>query len=199
MDLVPVGFAGPLSPDEMRRILPAIRCGNEFQAGVLVFAAVRGRHFFFYALCSQPGVAYRPALRRDFGSPHLLLYERDRPGPHPIEVVEKMEHAPTADRLRASGYLFGYPDHAVDFFVNADIAGSTSADKKLVPRTSTVPTVASASHKFVWAVPKGHQPNEADRAILAQAEPILAEYRHRRDLYIDAGKPGVGLATRLVR
>lgn len=174
--------------DEMRRILPAIRCGNEFQAGVLVFAAVHDgkRH-------AHAWVAYRPALRRTI-SAHLTFFSPYgiSPESHPIEVVEKMEHAPTADRLRASGYLFGYPDHAVDFFVNADIAGSTSSDKKLVPRDFlTVPTVASASHKFVWAVPKGHQPNEADRAILAQAEPILAEYRRRRDLYIGVGKPGV--------
>ncbi|AGA28756.1 hypothetical protein [Singulisphaera acidiphila] len=174
--------------DEMRKIVPVLRCGDAFQAGVLVFAAVHDgkRH-------AHAWVAYRPALRRTITA-HLAFFSTFgiSPESHPIEVVEKMEHAPTADRLRASGYLFGYPDHAVDFFVDADLDGSKSTDKKLVPRDFlTVPTVASESHKFVWAVPKGHQPNDEDRAIMTQAEPILAEYRRRRDLYIGAGKPGV--------
>ena len=174
--------------DEMRKILPVIRCGDAFQAGVLVFAAVHEgkRH-------AHAWVAYRPALRRTITA-HLTFFSTYgiTPESHPIEVVEKMEHAPTADRLRASGYLFGYPDHAVDFFVGADLDGSKSTDRKLVPRDFlTVPTVAAESHKFVWAVPKGHQPNDEDRAIMAQAEPILAEYRRRRRFYIGAGKPGV--------
>ncbi|SIO59956.1 hypothetical protein SAMN05444166_6217 [Singulisphaera sp. GP187] len=174
--------------DEMRRILPVIRCGDAFQAGVLVFAAVHDgkRH-------AHAWVASRPALRRTIRAHHTFFSTYGiTPESHPIEVVEKMEHAPTADRLRASGYLFGYPDHAVDFFVGADLDGSKSTDRKLVPRDFlTVPTVASASNKFVWAVPKGHQPNDEDRAIMARAEPILTEYRRRRSLYIGAGKPGV--------
>ena len=43
---------------------------------------------------------------------------------------------------------------------------------------------------FVWTVAKGHETNDADRALFARAAQILAAYTERRVRYIGAGKPG---------
>lgn len=174
--------------DENRRALSAFRCGDAYDAGMLIFAAVNGDRRMGHAW-----VAYRPLVKSMLAAhqPFFAPYGVSPETP-PTELIEKMEHAPQPDRLRASGHFYGYPDHAVDFFVDAETKRAAAEDKKVIPRDFlSVPTFSAATHKFVWAVPKGHQPNDDDRALMAKAEPILAEYRRRRELYIGDGKPGV--------
>ncbi len=58
----------------------------------------------------------------------------------PHDVLHAVETAPRAARWRGYGYLFGYPDDAVDFFVAAGIAGDSA--RTLVPRDfRRLPTV----------------------------------------------------------
>jgi len=109
---------------------------------------------------------------------------------HPVEVTMAFEVDDTSKRNRGYGYLFGYPDHAVDFFVQADDEGRKT--KQLVPRDFLhIPTFESPTNRFVYAVPKGHQANEADLDLKKKAEPILAYYRKQREKYVGEGKPGV--------
>jgi hypothetical protein len=174
--------------DETRRALSAFRCGDAYDAGMLIFHAVNGDHRMGHAW-----VAYRPSVRKMLAE-HQAFFGPYGVSPEtpPTELIEKMEHAPQPDRLRASGHFYGYPDHAVDFFVDAEVKRAGSEDKKIIPRDFlSVPTFSAATHKFVWAVPKGHQANDADRALMARSEPIFAEYRLRREYYIGEGKPGV--------
>jgi hypothetical protein len=96
-----------------------------------------------------------------------------------MEVVMTVEYASPAPRLRGYGYLFGYPDYAVDFFVQA-----SETQGALVPRDFfSLPTVRG-ERRFVYAVPKGHEPNDADRALKAAAEAIYADYAARRARHI---------------
>jgi hypothetical protein len=91
-----------------------------------------------------------------------------------------------------AGYLFGYPDHAVDFFVDA--ARSQEETGQFVKREfRRIPTFRAVDDRspFVYAVPVGHVRNEADRRIEDQAAAILAAYRERRARYIGPGRPGV--------
>ena len=88
----------------------------------------------------------------------------------PLEVISAVEYAPQLDRLRHYGHLFGYPDHAVDFFVTA--ARSQEETGQFVKREFIrMPTYRASDERspFVYAVPVGHTEQEADRRELLRA------------------------------
>ncbi|MCP4798257.1 MAG: hypothetical protein GY885_19050 [Phycisphaeraceae bacterium] len=103
-------------------------------------------------------------------------------GTHPAEVVAIVDRMPRADRWRGYGYLFGYPDHAVDFFVEAGVAADDGRavgpgkDREFIH----LPTHATDSGQFTYAVPPGHVPTMADRRLAEHADLILAAYEQRR-------------------
>ncbi|MFQ3587443.1 MAG: hypothetical protein SNJ76_07245 [Fimbriimonadaceae bacterium] len=171
--------------EETRRVLRALRCGNELMWDLHHFARP------WDAMRSMEGVVFNgPAMRR-------LMVDRSgffgffglTPSANPMEVLMAVEYADQPRRHRGYGYLFGYPRYAVDFFVEAQ------AEQR---RTGTfverdffqVETFGAATGRFVWAVPKGHVANEADLAIQRQANRILAYYRSIRPRYIGEGRPG---------
>ncbi|MAC18092.1 MAG: hypothetical protein CMJ23_00140 [Phycisphaerae bacterium] len=103
-------------------------------------------------------------------------------GTHPSEVVAVVDRMPRADRWRGYGYLFGYPDHAVDFFVESGLAAEDGRevgpgkDREFIQ----IPTQAADSGRFTYAVPPGHVPTITDRRLAQEAERILAAYAGRR-------------------
>ena len=180
------------SPDtsaiaERRRMLAAWRCGDAIFADVRVFRAINdGKR------SASSEVFYRPAMdavlqrHARFFAPLGLTT-----GSHPMEVLTTIEWSERGPRWRGQGYLYGYPDYAVDFFVESGEA--EAAGGAFVPRDPIrVPTFAAGADRsnFVWTVPKGHQETDADRAIRTRASEILAAYTVRRVKYIGAGKPG---------
>ena len=65
------------------------------------------------------------------------------------------------------GYLFGYPDYAVRFFVESSNEEKFSG--RFVERDfRSIPTFARETNAFVYAVPKGQAENETDRALRAR-------------------------------
>ena len=108
-------------------------------------------------------------------------------GTHPSEVVAVVDRMPRADRWRGYGYLFGYPDDAVDFFVESGLAAEDGRevgpgkDRQFIQ----IPTQAADSGRFTYAVPPGHVPTVADRRLALEAGRILAEYAERRPLMGD--------------
>ncbi|MBX3147944.1 MAG: hypothetical protein KF785_14360, partial [Gemmatimonadales bacterium] len=110
------------------------------------------------------------------------------PSADPDEVLAVVEHADRADRWRGYGYLFGYPDPAVDFFVEAGIQGDSL--RTVVPRDfRRVETYHKwpaerdgppTQSTFVYAVPKGASDSPEDIALRDRAAPIYAEYLRRR-------------------
>jgi hypothetical protein len=120
------------------------------------------------------------------------------------EVLATVERMPRLDRFRAYGLLFGYPQYAVDFFVEAardevkpegseegkgagkeaseaSRGGEAAARRPIVPRDFvSIPVHESETNRFVWAAPKGHAGHPDDEAIRAQAAAILARYRAAR-------------------
>ena len=172
---------------ERRRMLAAWRCGDAIFADVRVFRAINeGKR------SASSEVFHRPALdavlqrHAAFFAPLGLT-----PGSHPMEALTTIEWSERGPRWRGQGYMYGYPDDAVDFFVESGEAEARGG--AFVPRDPIrVPTFAAGVDRsnFVWTVAKDHQENEADRAIKTRAAQILAAYSARRDRYIGTGKPG---------
>lgn len=160
--------------ESTRQILATWTCGGEIAAGLHHFEAV------YQGSRSMEAVVFHRSALRNLLTRHSAYFAPFglSPSSDPMEVVMTVEYAAPAPRLRGYGYLFGYPDYAVDFFVGA------SGIEPLVPRDFfSLPTVRG-ERRFVYAVPKGHEPNDADRALKAAAEAIHADYVARRARHI---------------
>lgn len=172
--------------EHLRQMLAVLRCGEEIAANLHHYAIVRD------GKVSLDGVVFNRAAL-------AALIDREQaffaqwgltPGADPLEVLMAVEYGKASARFRGYGYLYGYPRHAVDFFVAA--SESESRDGKFVARDFlNLPTVTRDAGRFVYAVPKGHTPNAADIALRERCAPILAEYRKRRARYITPEKNGI--------
>jgi hypothetical protein len=108
--------------------------------------------------------------------------------------MERIDRAEQSVRWRAFGLVFGYPEYAVEFFVDA--GKSEKKTGKFVERGFlAIPTVASDTGRFVYAVPKGHVERDEDRQLKMAAAPIFEQYLARRALFIRDG--GVGAVALL--
>ncbi|MGQ9896474.1 MAG: hypothetical protein ACUVR8_02790 [Acidobacteriota bacterium] len=169
-----------------RTLLAHFRCGERFYADVLTFTAVYDgkRH--------AEGVVFnRAALERALRAhPSYFAPFGLTPNAHPMTVLQIVEQAEQAARWRGYGYLFGYPDAAVDFFVAAGT--SQAATGKFVERDFRhIPTYARATGGFTWAVSKGSMETDEEKRLRARALAVLDDYRARRARLIGEGKPGV--------
>lgn len=94
-------------------------------------------------------------------------------------MLIKIENANMPDRYRALGYLFGYPDYAVDFFVEASVKGKESGE--LVPRQFfQIPTLKSKTGHFVYALPLDYKIGQADSLLYKKAEETLEKFKRER-------------------
>lgn len=107
------------------------------------------------------------------------------PGTDPGIVVNTIEYNDRYERLRGYGYLFGYPDYAIDFFVNAFLESDTT--KKHVERNFfQIPTYAGKEGNFVYAYPKDQTPTATvDSVIYYKAQRILEKYKTMRKDYLN--------------
>ncbi len=104
----------------------------------------------------------------------------------PATVLSVIEYENKYDRYRAYGYLFGYPDYAVDFFVDAAIRSDRDTSIGLVPRDFfAIPVWERPTGHFTYAMPKGHQPDETDSVIYRKAMLTLDRYKKERSRYIN--------------
>lgn len=172
--------------ENMRRILRAFRAGSVISASLQPFVrASQGRRFLDGVIFHRPAMAESISAHQDVFSALGIT-----PSSEPIEALLAVDADATTRRNRGLGIFFGYPDYAVDFFVEA--AESQRKDGKFVERDFIqIPTFESASGRFVYAVPKGHRERAEDRALRLRAAPILAKYRALRQQYVGPGKPGI--------
>jgi hypothetical protein len=106
------------------------------------------------------------------------------PGADPNVVASVIENAGVYERYRGYGYLFGYPDHAVDFFVEASLALNTSGDF-VERRFFNMPSHAGQGY-FVYANPADYAPTSVDSTIYYRAEALLSRYEDLRSQYLNA-------------
>ena len=167
--------------DDLRTILGAWTCGGEIRATVHHFAAVyQGKRPMDAVVFNLPRLRAMLREKAAFFAPRGISAATD-----PLEALMAVEYDPTTARLRGYGYLFGYPDYAVDFFVeasDAQKAGGAFVERDFI----SLPTVLGERH-FVYAAPKGHTPNSADLALRAAAQKVYDDYATRRARHITPG------------
>ncbi|WP_378988533.1 hypothetical protein [Pedobacter lithocola] len=101
------------------------------------------------------------------------------PGTSPEILVNTTEYEHKYNRFRAYGYLFGYPEHAVDFFTVASISNDKTG--VFVKRDFfQIPVFSAIRGHFVYAVPQGYKPDEVDSTILNRAKFYLLQYEKVR-------------------
>jgi len=202
---------------EYQAILPALHCGD---VGVVLSV--------FGATYPAPPAAGRDTVRR-YRAATLVAYSRPAldsavarhadffgalgivPGADPVLAVAAVEHAPRAPRWRGYGYLFGYPDAAVDFFVAAGERGDSVDQANAAAGVTGRPHVeprdfrrvetwrkhaecagcAPTASRFVWAVPKGAPEDADERRLRARAAPVYADYARRRAALGDTAEQGI--------
>ena len=125
-------------------------------------------------------VVHRPALAALLQA-HAAFFAPFGLGPdtHPAEVFAVVERMPELDRHRGFGLLFGYPAHAIEFFLAAEkaqAAGGEGPKRRFVQ----IPTHASPTGRFVYAVAVDAPELPADRELAAAAAPRLTRYRELR-------------------
>jgi hypothetical protein len=158
---------------------------EQLEFGVMSFAQVHEGKRAAEAWVSHRG-ALAAALER-----HAEFFAPLGVGPHlqTGEILAIVERLPRLERFRGYGYLFGYPDYAVEFFVAA--AADEERTGEAPPREfAHVPTHGAEKHRFVWAVPSGHVENDADRELRRRAAPVLERYRALRERHIGPKRPG---------
>jgi hypothetical protein len=111
----------------------------------------------------------------------------------PNEIMMTIERTRQPDdRWRGFGLVFGYPKHAIDFFVTAGMHQRTSGE--FVERDfRQVATFAGRSGRFVYAVPKLSKPAPEDIALQRRAVVLLSEYKRLRPQYTAPKKNPSGL------
>jgi hypothetical protein len=106
--------------------------------------------------------------------------------PLPYEQSERLAQIQSVEPEKAGAY-FSHPD-----FI--DLRDQSQSFERLAAVRSggwMLTGNGDAERQVVWAVPKGHEEREEDRAMKSRAALILAEYQKRRARYIGSSKRGV--------
>ncbi|MEM0962373.1 MAG: hypothetical protein AAGK21_07575 [Bacteroidota bacterium] len=180
-DAAPVGFgASATRVAQLYRVADALRCGSVETVVVPFARPFKGNKTLQVVAVDRQRVDAVLARDARFWAALGLT-----PGADPTLVVSVVEHAQAYDRWRGYGYLFGYPEDAVTFFVEAGRQRDSTG--QFVARDFVhAPVHARETGHFTWAVPEGHALTEADSLRLAAAADLLAAYRQRRPDYLRA-------------
>ncbi|HAK11017.1 MAG TPA: hypothetical protein DIW54_11510 [Chitinophagaceae bacterium] len=104
------------------------------------------------------------------------------PNTTPDAVLAITEYEQKYTRWQSYGYLFGYPEHAVQFFVQAGKQQDSTG--KFVQRDFIhIPVAVANSGYFTYAVPKGYAPTAIDSSIQQSARLTLSRYQLLKKQY----------------
>ncbi|MBM3763011.1 MAG: hypothetical protein FJW36_22540 [Acidobacteria bacterium] len=178
--------------DAARRQLSAFHCGSALFATVHHFARLfPDRESKVVERYYDAILFHRDGMRRTIGThkPFFLPLGLGEDS-HPLEVLMAIEYAEAPTRFEGFGLLFGYPDYAVKFFVDASRKQALTG-QFVVRDFVGMPTFARAERGVVYAVEKGSEQRDVDHQFRAKLASILAEYKTRREKFIGDGKPGI--------
>jgi len=162
--------------EDARRVTRVWICNGEIRATVHHFhTAFQGKRSADLATFHLPSFGRMLRAKAAYFAPFGFTPSMD-----PMEALMTVEMEQPSIRLRGQGYFFGYPDYAIDFFMQAD--ERQRAGEKLVPRDFySIPTHSRPERGFVYAVPKGHEERPEDRELKEKAAVILAQYRKLKE------------------
>lgn len=104
-------------------------------------------------------------------------------GAEPHVVVSVIENLPRDERHRGYGYLFGFPDYAIDFFIKAGIEKEETGE--FVERNFFRIPVYNGIGSFVYAYPKDYTPTmETDSILYYKSQKVLNDYKTIRSKYL---------------
>jgi len=165
---------------EMRKMLRQLPLGENFETGVLVFSNIPGDHSSASAF-----VAHRLSLEKLMARRRDVFEELQVSASQSAqEIMQAAERAKGGLRWKAFGLLFGYPDHAVDFFVQAGEKQHLTGEFQKRDFFQ-IPTYASDEGRFVYAVPQGYQPIDLDLRLRMNAISILDRYKSQRQINVN--------------
>ena len=183
----------------IRRVADALRCGP-ISAYVLEYATTYTRPDSARYRVADVFLVHRDGLLRTLAQ-HAAFWRQlgVLDAADGARVLAAVETTPRATRWRGFGYLFGYPDAAVDFFVEAGESQARDGTfvrrdfrrvetfRKFPAREGEPPTLSS----FVYAVPLGAAPTAADSALEAAAALIMRRYRELRARFVAEEGEGI--------
>lgn len=115
-------------------------------------------------------------------------------------LINTTEYESKYDRFRSYGYLFGYPEHAVSFFVDAAISNDKTG--VFVKRNFfQIPVHTNLKGHFVYALPLDSKPGPIDSALYKRADHSLKLYRRYRQKYMrpDSTVKAFSLLNKLIK
>lgn len=189
-DSVPSGVreASAPSPADLQRLQQLQTVLNRLQIGDVQFLLIpfkraeKGKRYFEVVAINTALLQKVIARDQTFWAQWGFV-----PNANPAVVLTTVEFEERLDRYRGYGYLFGYPEHAITFFVEA--ARSEDSTKQFVKRDFfQIPVFSSQTGHFTYAIPKGYTPTEVDSALYRTATATLQRYKAMRQNFI--GKDG---------
>ncbi len=177
--------------NDTREILRHFKCGENIFADIHHFAkSFEGKMFSDAVIFNRSNLSVMLKSKSAFFERWAITENS-----HPLQVLYAVDYDETGARFGGYGYLFGYPDYAIRFFVQS--ADEEDFSGKFVERDFfSNPTFSSPKNGFVYAVPKGQVDTEVDKTLKIQALKIFEDYKIRREKYIGEGKKGV---TEMIR
>lgn len=165
--------------EQIQKIFSVLTCGNEIQCVFAPFTRVfEGKRFLDGFVFNRTTLQKKILEQRN-----VFGYFGITPSMPPASILGLIDGEETPERSRAYGHLFGYPTHAVNFFVEAE-ASQRSTGKFVERDFWTIPVFGGKENRFVYAVPKGHIPNEADLKFKSEIPKYVEEYAKRRAKYL---------------
>ncbi len=175
----------PNAPD-LARMRQFQRIANALQSERVMLLLIpfrrteKGKRFFQLVAVDKPLLARYIARDQAFWGQWGFTAESNL-----ATVLTVTEFEEKLERYRGYGYLFGYPEHAVTFFVEA--ARSQDSTGVFVKRDFfQIPVYSGKEGHFVYAVPKGYAPTESDSVIYRTAVDALERYKLIRTNYLNA-------------
>jgi hypothetical protein len=187
------------SLQRLRLAARALRCAD-LEAYVLEYAATYTRPDSTRYRMADTYLVHRASLEREIQRHRPFWDSLGVTSESPsAAVIERVERAPRAQRWRGYGYLFGYPEAAVDFFVESgeqQARGGAFVRRdfrriETFQKSSARDGEPATLSSFVYAVPLGAAESDADRELRDAAAPIYREYVARRARYLAAGGAGI--------